>query len=333
MSRTAPSPLEPPTIAPESAGHLMVREVATAAADERVDEVRRRLAGSERTVVDPLCVVDDEGRLIGALCLCELVRADGEASLAALVDRSWPRASPEMDQERLAALARDRRVAGVPVVDGEGRLLGSVSALTLLDVVWREHVEDMQRSVGIVHAAEGARHALEDPPTDRFFRRIPWLLVGLAGSVLATGVVARFEAALEAQVTIAFFVPAIVYLADAIGTQTEAVAVRGLSLSHRPLRSILAGEVITGALIGVTLGALGGLLIWLIFGDPRLALGVGISLVTAGTVASAIGLLLPWLLSRAGGDPAFGSGPVATVVQDVLSLVIYFLVMSALLLD
>jgi magnesium transporter len=40
---------------------------------------------------------------------------------------------------------------------------------------------------------------------------------------------------------------------------------------------------------------------------------------------------LPWLLTRLGRDPAFGSGPIATIVQDVLSLAVYFLIAQALL--
>ncbi|WP_084572842.1 magnesium transporter [Methylocapsa aurea] len=52
------------------------------------------------------------------------------------------------------------------------------------------------------------------------------------------------------------------------------------------------------------------------------------SLFAAGTVASSIGLLLPWILSRLGLDPAFGSGPVATVIQDGVTILIYFEVMS-----
>ena len=40
---------------------------------------------------------------------------------------------------------------------------------------------------------------------------------------------------------------------------------------------------------------------------------------------------LPWLMSRLGRDPAFGSGPLATVIQDVLSLLLYFLIATAIL--
>jgi magnesium transporter len=37
------------------------------------------------------------------------------------------------------------------------------------------------------------------------------------------------------------------------------------------------------------------------------------------------------MFSRLGYDPALGSGPVATVIQDVLSLAIYFLIAAVLL--
>jgi magnesium transporter len=71
--------------------------------------------------------------------------------------------------------------------------------------------------------------------------------------------------------------------------------------------------------------------VWLAFGSAALAATVAISLLTASSVATTIGLLLPWLFARLGYDPALGSGPVGTVVQDVLSLLIYFLIATALI--
>jgi magnesium transporter len=140
----------------------------------------------------------------------------------------------------------------------------------------------------------------------------------------------RFETALAAHIAVAFFIPAIVYLADAVGTQSEAVAVRGLSLSGADLAPLLAGEIGTGILIGATLGALAYPLVWVAFGSAALAATVAVALLTASSLATSIGLLLPWLFARLGFDPALGSGPLATVVQDVLSLLIYFLIASAL---
>ena len=136
---------------------------------------------------------------------------------------------------------------------------------------------------------------------------------------------------METQIAIAFFVPGLVYLADAIGTQTEAIVVRGLSLSHAPLGPLLGRELRTGLLIGLVLGVLVLSLVWLVFGDLRLAGSVALAVLFAGGAATTIGLVLPWSLDRAGIDPALGSGPLATVIQDVLSLLIYFAVVSALL--
>jgi magnesium transporter len=99
----------------------------------------------------------------------------------------------------------------------------------------------------------------------------------------------------------------------------------------RPLGPLLLAEVATGALIGVPLALLAFFGIWLVFQDFRLAIGVAVALFAASTIASVLGLMLPWLLARLGTDPAFGSGPVATIIQDVLTIAIYFAVMTAVL--
>jgi magnesium transporter len=142
---------------------------------------------------------------------------------------------------------------------------------------------------------------------------------------------AKFEATLQENVAIAFFIPALVYLTDAIGTQTEAIAIRGLSVRRTPLGRILLLEFMTGGLIGLVLALVAFVGIWLVLGDILLGLGVSISLLVAGTLASTLGLMLPWLLSKMRIDPAFGTGPVATIIQDVLTIVVYFAVMTALL--
>ena len=141
--------------------------------------------------------------------------------------------------------------------------------------------------------------------------------------------VARFEERLSAQVAVAFFIPAIVYLADAVGTQTEAMVVRGLSFERAAPRPPARRRARGGrdrrrrprhphAGAGCT---------WC-FGDAALSLAVALSVLVASSTASACGLIFPWLLWRAGLDPAFGSGPLATVVQDVLSLLVYFAVVQ-----
>jgi magnesium transporter len=211
----------------------------------------------------------------------------------------------------------------VAVVDDSERFLGAVPAPALLAILREEHVEDLHRLAGIQREQRRDRDALVGPPIRRARHRLPWLLVGLAGSMLAAMVMAGFEETLERHVTVAFFVPAIVYLADAIGTQTEAITVRGLSLGRLSLRQLLGGELRTGVVIGVVLAALALPAIAVVV-DLRLGIAVAIAILAAGSFATTIGLLLPWVLHRSGIDPAFGSGPLATIIQDVASLVIYF---------
>ena len=107
---------------------------------------------------------------------------------------------------------------------------------------------------------------------------------------------------------------------------------RGLSLTGADLGPLLIGELGTGVVIGTTLGGLAFPLVWLVFGSIGLATTVAIALVVASSIATTIGLVLPWLFARFGHDPALGSGPVATVIQDVVSLLVYFL-MAAVILD
>jgi magnesium transporter len=80
----------------------------------------------------------------------------------------------------------------------------------------------------------------------------------------------------------------------------------------------------TGALIGLVLALLAFPMVWLVFDEFRLAAAATLALAGASVVASVLGLLLPWLRARVGTDPAYGSGPLATIVQDALSLLIYF---------
>ena len=288
-------------------------EGTRARGDETVGALVARLAGERPAVVELICVTDEAGRLAGALPVARLFSADPAAPLGNVMDRGFPRVRADDDQETAASLALHRRADALPVVDGEGRLVGVMPSQALLQVLRREHVEDLHVLAGIRRETAQARHAIEDPPLRRVRHRLPWLLVGLAGSAFATAVMATMESTLQANVAIAFFVPALVYLADAIGTQTE---------TRAGLAPLLGGELRAGALIGAALGALSFVPIWLAFGDARLAAAVAVSILVAGTVANGIGMLFPWLLKRFEFDPAYGTGPASTVVQEVCTIVV-----------
>jgi magnesium transporter len=271
-----------------------------------------------------VCVVDRQGRLLGTLTAPELLLLDDHQPLGRAAHTRRPHVRPGTDQEHAASLALHHGATAVPVVTEDGRLAGVVGSSTLMDILRREHVEDLHRLAGIARESHQARQALQAPPLRRLRHRLPWLLAGLGGSMVATLLVSRFEGVLAQRPALAFFVPGLVYLADAIGTQSEAIAVRGLSLSQMRLAPMFAGELRTGLLIGLVLALLAFPMIWLVFADVRLAAAVSLALGAASMLASLLGLTMPCLLDRLGADPAYGSGPIATIIQDVLSLAIYF---------
>jgi magnesium transporter len=313
----------------ETVGSYLVTSVGRGRPEETAAELVRRLAVEKPASLELVCVTDDAGRFLGAFPGRRALTLGSAVTLREAMDAGFPRIGPDDDQETAASLALHHGVDALPVVDRRGVLLGVMPTQALLQVLRREHVEDLHRLAGIRRETAKARHAIEDPPLRRARHRLPWLIAGLAGGALATAAMAGFEATIERVVAVAFFVPALVYLADAIGTQSEAIAVRGLSLTRAGIRHLLAGELRTGMLIGVALGVIAFPLIVLTFGDARLAAAVSTSIFIAGSVAAGIGIGLPWLLARRGIDPVYGSGPLATVVQDVLTILVYFMVLQA----
>jgi magnesium transporter len=118
-------------------------------------------------------------------------------------------------------------------------------------------------------------------------------------------------------------------MADAVGTQTEVLAVRGLAVGVA-VRDILLKELVTGLLIGVCVSLVFFPFCLVLYRDVSLAVAVSIALLVSSTIASVVALMLPWILTARGKDPAFGSGPISTVIQDLLSIAIY-LVLATLI--
>jgi magnesium transporter len=245
------------------------------------------------------------------------------------MDAQPPVVAPGTDQELAAWQAVRLGETSLAVVDEDQRFLGFIPPQRLLAVLLHEHEEDLARLGGFMRGARGARAASEEPVVERLWHRLPWLGVGLLGALLAANIMGGFEEHLRGHIVVAFFVPAIVYLADAVGTQTETLVIRGLSLGVT-IRDVVWREIATGLLIGTALATLAFPVAFLRWGEADVALAVALALLAACSTATLIALALPWAFQRAGRDPAFGSGPLATVLQDLLSILIYLSISTVL---
>lgn len=161
--------------------------------------------------------------------------------------------------------------------------------------------------------------------------RIPWILLGLLGGVFATIMMSKYEEILSADVRLAFFIPIIVYLSDAVGTQTETIYVRELSERKINFVKYIFKESIIGASLGIISGVLLGVFTTYWLKSSAIGLTIGLTMLINLTLAPVLAVSVPSILYRKHADPALGSGPVATIIQDLLSLFVYFLVASAIL--
>ncbi|MEU7482092.1 magnesium transporter [Lentzea sp. NPDC042327] len=303
--------------------------VPVVAATDIADEVHAGLRGRKFDSAAVLAVCRGDA-LIGLVTIEQLLAASPDTPMSAIMDARPPVVHPHVDQEKAARQAVQNREPGLAVITPDGRFRGLISAQRLLGVLIEEHDEDLARLGGFLTTSASARSASTERVARRLWHRLPWLLVGLAGALLAAGIVGSFEELLARQVLVALFVPGVVYIADAVGTQTAALVIRGLSVGIGIGRVALR-EVVTGVLLGTLLAAIAFPPILLVWGDFQVALAVSAALLVASSIATAIAMALPWLLHRLGRDPAFGSGPLATVVQDLLSVYVYFVIATALL--
>lgn len=313
----------------ETASEHVRTVVPVVAPHTRVSELRRSLEGATFESATHVGVCDD-GKLVGVLRIEELLSALPEAKISDIMDEDPPAVARGVDQEKAAWKAVQHGESALAVIDDAGRFVGFIPPDRLLAVLLHEHEEDMARVSGFLRDTSMARSASEEPISKRFWHRVPWLLLGLAGAVLAADIVGFFERALQANVMIAFFIPGIVYLADAVGTQTEALVIRGLSVGV-PIGRVLRREILTGLVIGLALAlAFYPIGLWR-WGGDGIVVAVGLAIFAACATASFVAMALPWILHRFGIDPAFGSGPLATVIQDLLSIMIYLAIASTLL--
>lgn len=162
--------------------------------------------------------------------------------------------------------------------------------------------------------------------------RLPWLLIGLLGGLAASILVSSFEDVLAKNISIAFFVPVIVYLSDAVGAQTETLYVRTLVKHNIRFFHYLLKEFAVGILLGMILGTLFGLLVAIWLNSQQLAVSVGLSMFITVAIAPPIALVVAKTFSREHRDPALGAGPATTIIQDIVSLLIYFIIATAIIL-
>jgi len=166
-----------------------------------------------------------------------------------------------------------------------------------------------------------------------FKLRAPALIIGLFLGIGISFITSGFEEVLAHNVQVAFFLPFIVYIASAVGTQTEAIYSGDLKTGKAKFRNYFHKELALGIIFGLIFGAITGLIAFLWLKNDLLAISVASASFIAITIAPIVALLVTQVFESMREDPAAGSGPIATVIQDMISIIIYGTVCSFIMLS
>jgi len=301
-----------------SAGRLMQREVVMAPEHWTVGEAIDHLRSSESLPEQfyHIVLVDPRLHPVGNVTLGKLMRSRREVGLLELKEEVFQIIPVTQDEGDVAYAFNQYHLISAPVVDEEGRLVGVITIDDAMVVLDEEHEEDILRLAGV-----GEESSLSDRVIETTKRRFPWLFVNLITAIIASLVIAQFDAAIAQLVALAVLMPIVASMGGNAGTQSLAVAVRAIAtkdLTGSNVRRVILREVTVGLINGLIFAIVMGIVGLLWFGSPDLGYVIAAAMVINLVVAGFAGTVIPVILDRIGIDPALASGAFVTTVTDVV---------------
>lgn len=278
-------------------------------------------------------VLDSQRHLVNVLSIKDIYRHPAEKSVSDIaMDRPLFSVTPDTSQEAVAHLAVQNKLNHIPVIDHDGRFLGAILPDTLLNTLERENREDIFRLAG-VHPEQATYDDIFKISVRRsLWHRLPWLLIGLVGGILVAELIEGFTVTLEENLVLAAFIPLIVYMSDAVGTQMEAFAVRDFAVHLKINFAKYFWRQYSIVLLIALLASAAFFAIGLVlYQDFMVTTVLALALFIAINSSVLTGLLIPFVCRKLKLDPANASGPIATILQNVISITIYFTVATWLL--
>ncbi|MFH1481730.1 MAG: magnesium transporter [Pseudomonadota bacterium] len=315
----------------DTAGGLMALEFVAVRADETVQEAIDTLRKKREEVenVYYLFVVDDSNKLVGVVSLKDLVVEPPERKVREIMNQEVISVPVTKDQEEVYHLFKKYDLVTIPVVDEQGRLVGRITHDDIIDVIEEEADEDFSMMAGVIN------QEITDYSVLRISRaRLPWLMMGLFGELVAAVVIYHFEKSLEKVIALACFFPVIMAMGGNTGTQAATVIVRGLatgdiSLVHtgKRLWVEMKAALLNGLIVGTVLGIIVGL--WL--SDFRFGFVIFLTMIIIILNAGFVGSAVPLAMKKLNIDPAIATGPFVTTSNDVIGLLIYLTLVTLFL--
>ena len=316
----------------ESTGSATTSEYISVHAETRVaaalKTVRAAARGSETIYI--VYVLDEEKHLLGTISLRELLLADDDATMESIMRRrpvsvraSWPRS-------RSTEMIRRYDLLALPVMDEDNKMMGIITVDDAMDMEKEQDAAQLARFGGTATADNTDLDILHSPLAVMFKVRVFWLLFLTVFGVITSSFVAAQEEILSKVIVLAAFIAPIVDMGGNTGSQSATLVIRAMAmgdvkLCFADMRRVLRRELPVACTLGLTVAVLEGVLAWFSKGiGLDVLITVSLSMFVCTMAGGVIGLVLPFLASRMGTDPATLSSPLITSIMDLLGVFIYF---------
>ncbi len=273
-------------------------------------------------------IVDTKFHPVGYVPVSVIMRSPRDNPLSQLMDDRIVTIDQNMDQEEAAYIFEKYHLISAPVLDGDGRIKGIMTADDIIDIIQDENKEDMLALAGVSEAG------VTDTALTTVRARAPWLLLNLATAILASIIIAFFDYTIDKFVQLAILMPIVASMGGNAGTQTLAVAVRSLAerdLTPQNAWRAIRREVLAALINGLIFAVVLALIAYVWFGRQDIAIVAFIAMIINHFFAGLAGISVPLILKRMGLDPAVSSSVFVTTVTDVVGF-LAFLGFAALML-
>jgi magnesium transporter len=304
------------TYTSDSAGGIMDPRVTTFRPSSTVNEVIKRIRSLRSKRISDVFLIDEDGKLVGAVSLQDLVLAQSSDTLDELVGKQPVSVQATASREQVLEVFALSKAPSVPVTDFERRVVGVIRHESLMAAAQAEATADVQTMVG---ASKDERALSKVSFAVR--RRLPWLQVNLGTAFLAAAVVGLFEGTIAQFTALAVLLPVVAGQSGNTGSQALAVTMRGLALREirgRHWLRVTLKEVATGAINGIAVALVTALAVYIWSDSLGLTAVIAAAMVTSMAIAGLAGASIPMILDRLGQDPAQASSIVLTTVTDVV---------------
>ncbi len=301
---------------PDTAGHLMDSRVTTVACDDKVGDVLKRIRLIKGRHIIDVCVVSGDGRLVALVPLQDIAIALPKQRISEIIKGEPVSIDAMAPREDIVRLLDNMKMATLPVVDTDGRLLGVIRHEALVTAAQHEMSEDLVAMFGA-----GKDERALSKVSFAVSKRLPWLMVNLATAFLAAAVVGLFEDTIARITILAVMLPVVAGQSGNTGSQALAVTMRGLALREiRPRHwpRVVRKEMLAGFINGCAIAMTTSVAVYLWTRSAGLVAVIAAAMIFSMFIAGTAGVIIPVVLKKFGFDPAQSSSIILTTVTDVV---------------